>query len=69
MTGVHQVDFMNNSHNQVQVSSCSSFYCFTLFTESYYYKQSLPNAEIKKNTNKLAREKQYLIVYSDQSSQ
>ena len=25
--------------------------------------------KLKKNTNKLAREKQYLIVYSDQSSQ
>ena len=46
----------------------SQVYYFTLFREkviNIVYR----NAEIKKYKQKLSREKQYLIVYSDQSSQ
>ena len=53
------------SFEQWQVSS---FYCFTLFSEKFN-KHSLQEYRNKKNTSKLAREKQYLIVYSDRSSQ
>ena len=56
--------YYEDENVQVQVQ----VYYFTLFTEkliNIVYK----NAEIKKYKQKLPREKQYLIVYSDQSSQ
>ena len=49
---------------QVQVQ----VHYFTLFTEKLINKV-YRNAKIKIYKQKLAREKQYLIVYSDQSSQ